>query len=58
MKFRYQKKKMFFILRQIPLKLYFMKYSERKVSQCILAFIEFPVLKDHNVNVNEVRSIN
>ena len=49
---------MFFILRQIPLKLYFMKYSERKVSQCILAFIEFPVLKDHNVNVNEVRSIN
>ena len=26
---------------EMPLKLYFMKYSERKISQCILAFSIF-----------------
>ena len=34
---------------KMPLKLYFMKSSERKVSQCILAFSVFLTLGPNNI---------
>ena len=53
-KFRYWSKstsRKYFMFYEMPLKLYFMKCSERKISQCILPFIKESLTRRRSIDL-------